>query len=245
MTSGITEPCGNSPESRRLLRRCVVLASLLAVLPTLAIHVNYLVAAFEGSVPWCNPYWDSCTSISATGRHGVAYYFFKATMIPMALLYGCYWSACNRYLNLRGYRKRHIMHLGSIAVTALLVYVIALGAVGDAFQLSRRIGIIFYFALTYLCQLLIANQLARLPRHSGFSLAQQTLLICILAIGLLTLILDSLMADYDAIEDAFEWLTALLLHLNFLLAALNWHALPELKAGDSLDVNQSPHPGKD
>lgn len=245
MNDKTSAPLDRLTEAQLLLRRCTLLAGLLAILPTLAIHGNYLIAAYEGSVPWCNPYWDSCTSISATGRHGIAYYVFKATMMPMALLYACYWFSCNRYLNLRGYKKRHIAHLGSIAVTALLVYVIALGAVGDGFQLSRRIGIIFYFTLTYLCQLLIASQLARLPRHSGFSFAQQSLLATILLIGLLTLLLDAVLSDYDAIEDAFEWLVALLLHLNFLLAALNWHALPAETPGNSLDVNQSPPSGND
>lgn len=209
-----------------LRQRVTILAVLLAVLPTLFIHSNYLIAAAEGGVPWCNPYWDSCTSISATGRSGIAFYFFKATMLPVAAVYWLYWINCNRILHLLGDYKQLIRYLGTTAVLALLVYVLALGAVGDAFQLSRRIGIILYFTLTYLCQLLIASKLIRVFPHVPALRLQQGLLGLILLVGLLTLALDGLMNDYDSVEDSFEWIIALLLHANFLVAAVFWKSFP-------------------
>lgn len=205
-------------------QRIAFLALLLALLPTLAIHLNYLLAASEGSVPWCVPYWESCTSISATGRNGLAYYFFKATMLPVAGLYWLYWLAAQRTLSDFGYQGKAIATLGTIAVIALVTYVLALGAVGDSFQLTRRIGIIFYFTFTYLCQLLILWQLNRLSIADPSRNMQLVLLLLILLIGLLTVVLDLVMSDYGAIEDAFEWVIALLLHSNFLLAAWGWRA---------------------
>ena len=89
-------------------------------------------------------------------------------------------------------------------------------------QLTRRIGIIFYFTFTYLCQLLILYQGRRLELPTANSARQAALLLLILCIGLLTLLLDGLMQDYDSVEDAFEWNIALLLHGNFLLAAIYW-----------------------
>jgi len=173
-------------------------------------------------VPWCMPYWDSCTSISATGRHGLAFYFFKLTMLPMAGLYWFYWRASHRVLSSHGYRGRAIVILGGIAAFALVAYVLALGAVGDGLQLTRRIGIIFFFTFTYLCQLLILWQLNRLAIADPSRSLQLGLLLLILAIGLTTVVLDIVLADYDSIEDAFEWGIALLLHGNFLLAAWGW-----------------------
>ena len=41
---------------------------VVALLPLAAIHLCYLLAAYLGHVPWCLPYVDSCTSISAAGR---------------------------------------------------------------------------------------------------------------------------------------------------------------------------------
>lgn len=204
-------------------QQTAMLALLLATLPTLAINLNYLIAAWQATVPWCNPYWDSCTSISATGREGAAFYFFKFTMLPIALLYWWYWQSASATLSGHGYQGRSIVLLGRIAVLALTVYVICLGLVGDNFQLARRIGIIFYFTLTYLCQLLILYQLGKLRVPHPGRRWQALLLLLILAIGLLTLALDAVRDDYDAMEDAFEWNIALLLHCNFLLAALGWY----------------------
>ena len=41
---------------------------LAALLPFFAVQFTYLVAAGHGLVDWCNPYIDSCSSISAAGR---------------------------------------------------------------------------------------------------------------------------------------------------------------------------------
>ncbi len=198
---------------------------LLFLLPSLVINVNYLIAASEGFVPWCNPYWDSCTSISATGRQGTAFFFFKATMLPLSLLYLYYWNQCARRLRGFGYERNTIRNLGFFAVAALVLYTLALGAIGDTFQLIRRIGIIFYFTLTYLCQLLVVYRLRTLGQKEVSQAWQLSLSLLILGIGVLTLFLDVLLPNYDDYEDAFEWNIALLVHLNFLLAAWGWHNL--------------------
>lgn len=211
-------------------KKAALWALLLATLPTLAINLNYLIAASEGYVPWCVPYWDSCTSISATGRHGTAFYFFKFTMLPIAGLYWLYWESAHRVLSAHGYRGGSIRILGRIAVFALIAYILALGAVGDSLQLTRRIGIIFYFTFTYLCQLLIIYRVNVMHMPISTGPWQLAMLLLILLIGLLTLVLDASLDNYDDMEDAFEWLIALLLHGNFLLAAAYWHRL-DLAAG--------------
>ena len=208
-----------------IYRRTALLALLLSTLPTLVINLNYLIAASDGAVPWCVPYWDSCTSISATGRQGLAFYFFKLTMLPLAVVYWVYWNSTYHALDAAGYLRRTIWTLGRIAVIALVAYVLALGLAGDALQLTRRIGIILFFTLTYLCQLLLVYRQIALGLKAPTQRWQLRLLLTVLLVGLLTLILDVGMDNYDSIEDAFEWLIALLLHINFLLAALTWRYL--------------------
>ena len=216
---------------RTLYEKCVpniaTTAALLFILPTVAININYLIAASEGFVPWCIPYWDSCTSISATGRHGTGFYFFKATMLPISLLYLHYWLQCSARLEASNNRQRWILYLGVFAVAALITYTLSLGAVGDNFQLIRRIGIIFFFTLTYLCQLLVIQRLDVLGVKNVVMQWQLRLCLLILGIGILTLCLDVLMSNYGDIEDAFEWVIALLVHINFLLATFSWKSLPE------------------
>ena len=67
---------------------------LAALLPFFAVQFTYLVAAGHGLVDWCNPYIDSCSSISAAGRKPPASYLFRATMLPAAVFMMAYWW-CN------------------------------------------------------------------------------------------------------------------------------------------------------
>jgi|TARA_B100002003_G_scaffold249382_1_gene285577 hypothetical protein len=204
----------------------IFLAALLAgILPFLIINSNYLIAASEGFVPWCVPYWDSCTSISATGHEGTGFYFFKATMIPMAFLYMWYWRLVKVKLTAFGYRGTAIPTLGIIASLALLCYTLALGAVGDSFSLTRRIGVIFYFTFVYLSQLLIVYRVGKLAIPDPSRLWQLLMCLLILSVGVSTLLLDALIDNYDDYDDAFEWVLALLLHVNFLLGAWGWRTL--------------------
>ena len=117
-----------------------------------------------------------------------------------------------------------IGNLGLIAALALLVYTIALGAVGDNFQVTRRIGIIFFFTFTYLNQLLIIYRLYKYEIEDPTKSMQLALSAVILGIGLTTLLLDANLSNYDEYEDAFEWILALLLHINFLIAYFGWRA---------------------
>lgn len=224
-----------SQQNKQPLISLAQTAALLFLLPSLAININYFIAASEGFVPWCNPYWDSCTSISATGRNGSAYFFFKATMLPISLLYLYYWNQCAFQLKRFGYTSNTIRNLGFFAVAALALYVVSLGAAGDSFRLARRIGIIFYFTLTYLCQLLIVYRLGVLGKKEDSQVWQSGLSLLILSIGVLTLFLDVLLPNYDDYENAFEWNIALLVHINFALAGWGWHNL-EQKQGMASSV---------
>ena len=193
--------------------------------PILAIHLTYLVSAYEGFVPWCFPYIDSCTSISATGRHGTAFFMFKGLMIPSAILLIVYWSLTFKWLKALGDRQvlaASVSTIGIVGALLLVVYVVALGAVGDEFRLQRRIGVIVYFTFTYLAQLLLVWRLGKL-RHDE---PTRKLLILtsyfLLATGLLTLLLDATIENYDDYEDAFEWVLALVIHLFFLITWKSW-----------------------
>ncbi|NKB32232.1 MAG: hypothetical protein GKR91_03965 [Pseudomonadales bacterium] len=209
-------------------RNIPFLALFLGLVPIIVINLNYMIAAAEEFVPWCVPYWDSCTSISATGREGSAFFFFKLTMIPIAFVYLLYWRASNNWLIAWGHAGKTISTLGLIASLALLVYTIALGAVGDNFQLTRRIGIILFFTFTYLNQLLIIYRLFSLEIPDPAKHMQLSLSLITLGIGILTLILDAVLFNYDDYEDAFEWILALLLHINFVIAYFGWKSTTQV-----------------
>ncbi len=210
-----------------------ILALLAAVLPFAAVHLTWLVAASHGLVEWCNPYIDSCTSISATGRHPPASYVFRATMLPAAVVLAMYWW-CN-YSWLRSLQPggagsrslRWMLALGLLACLGLVLYVTVLGESGVGWRLQRRAGTVLFFSFTFLSQLLFSAQLKvlapRLPQVQG--LARGMWLVCclLLALGVLTVVLqawDGVM--YKSVEDAFEWVLSLLIQTNFLLGYLVW-----------------------
>jgi len=229
--------------------RVQLIAILAALLPFAGVHITYLVAASYGHVDWCIPYIDSCTSISATGRQAPASFIFRATMLPSAIILMAFWWINHQWLKELAIRNkrdnpranRTMLILGILASLGLIAYVTVLGEVGRTWQLQRRAGVVLFFSFTYLAQLLFVAQLRNLTEdipQSSQRLVTGMLRICIslLALGILTVLLDMWNeAWYDGIEDAFEWILALLLQCNFLLAYLIWrrhlgpvHILPKV-----------------
>lgn len=210
-----------------------IIALLAAVLPFISVHLTWLVAAGHGLVEWCNPYIDSCTSISATGRHPPASYLFRATMLPAAVVLALYWW-CN-YSWLRSLQPpggsdrslRWMLVLGLLACLGLVLYVTVLGEAGAAWRFQRRAGTVLFFSLTFLSQMLLSVQLLalgpRLPQVQGLARGMWWICCLLLALGMLTVVLqawDGVL--YDSVEDAFEWVLSLLLQANFLLGYLVW-----------------------
>lgn len=203
----------------------ISLPLFIGMFPIVVINMTYLISAYEGYVPWCIPYWDSCTSISATGRHGMAYYIFKGTMIPAAMLLMWYWIMAARKLNRFGRTVHVIPVIGVIGAIFLIVYTLALGATGDTFRLQRRIGIIIFFTFTYLAQLLFTSRVKKLALADPTLPIQLMLCTIVLSMGILTLLLDVTLESYDNYEDAFEWVIALLLQCYFIVSHWSWKNL--------------------
>ncbi|PAV24773.1 hypothetical protein C8D92_103211 [Tamilnaduibacter salinus] len=202
------------------------LALTAALVPMITIHLTFLVSVLENHVPWCIPYWDSCTSISRTGRYGTSYFLFKGTMLPGALLGIGMWTL-NRFwlesLGGHGRGRLWLPWLGLVAGVSLAGYTVALGHEGEGFNLIRRIGVVLYFSLSFIAELLISAQLRAIPgwRKTG----QRLLWLCelTLAVGILSVILHGTVYEfYSTVDDAFEWVLALLINAHALWLALLW-----------------------
>lgn len=203
------------------------LAWAVALLPILTVHISYLLAASYGQVEWCVPYWDSCTSISATGRQMPAKFVFKMGMIPAALLTVVFWWGLWRWCQFVLAQKDTLVMpiLGSLAAVFLIQYTLALGEVGDGYRFLRRTGVVLTFALTFIAQVLFVRRLKSLSQkvleYRVWYLRMIRLLLLLLAIGMTSVMLDAVLGDaYDKIEDAFEWWMALFLNGFFILVAV-------------------------
>jgi hypothetical protein len=202
------------------------LALAAGLLPLLTIHATFAISVLEGHVELCMPYWDSCTSISRTGRYGTSYFIFKGTMLPAALLGILFWWLNSRWLRQLGVHSSGVAWipwLGLVASVALGAYTMALGHEGDGFNLIRRIGVVLYFSLTFICELLVSAGLRSHPlwKHTGMRLLN--LCQITLGVGILSVTLEGVLpAFHDTREDAFEWILALLINLHALWLAFLW-----------------------
>jgi len=217
------------PASGQLTRlKLSSIALLVAVLPFVAVHFSYLLSAWQGYVEWCVPYWQGCTSISGTGRHGAAYFVFKGLMIPGAVLMGFYWWLNYQWLLLQGDKaqrqRRLILILGLIASAGLILYCVVLGSIGDIYRTQRRIGVVLYFGLTFLAQLLMTYRLSKLaqPALRSAYLCQLTICCGMWGLGIIHLVLEIVAPDLDAIDDIIEWNFALLVMAYYAGSSWVW-----------------------
>ncbi|MDA7946124.1 MAG: Frag1/DRAM/Sfk1 family protein [Hyphomicrobiaceae bacterium] len=205
---------------------------VVALLPFTAIHVCYLIAASQGHVPWCIPYVDACTAISATGRQSPESHVFRAAIIPSGTLMLVYWVLVSAWLktllNRMAALRRTMVCFGLIAGLGLIAYATVLGEIGDGFTLQRRIGVRLFFGFTVLAQLLMAiqvdaasrqNPALELARAAHFLLAVSA---ATFLLGLISLVLWALYAGFDHIEHAFAWWLALLVLLHPLTVFVIW-----------------------
>jgi hypothetical protein len=197
------------------------LALLTGLLPFCVVNLAYLGSASAGHVPWCFPYLEGCTSISSTGRYGLGYFFFKAGMIPAALVMGAFWIACRKWLlavgDVDGRTVRVMACLGCISAAFLILYTVFLGSKGDSYHFMRRTGVIIYFSFSYLAQLMLLGRLRRLQATKRIAVpdyiltGKLTILIGLLVIGLGSIPISNFVVDKRRPENAVEWTYALLM----------------------------------
>lgn len=208
------------------------LAIVVAALPFIAANLCFLISASQGHVEWCIPYLHGCTSISASGRNGIAYFVFKAIMLPTTVLMMLYWLAHYRWMELAGdtslRARRAILTMGIVAPLGLVLYTTVLGSVGDLYFLQRRIGIVLYFALTFFAQLLLTHRvhlLASVARDARLAQAYRLKfsLVCLMwGLGLVHLFFEVTRPEFDEIDDIIEWNFALLTTLFYASSYWLW-----------------------
>ena len=185
-----------------------------------------------GHVPWCFPYIDSCTSISAVGRESPESYIFRASVIPTAIFMMVYWRLSCEWLQTLGsdmtIRNRVMFYLGLAASIGLILYATVLGSVGQEFYVQRRIGVTIFYICTFLAQILMTWQLGALVNSRSFVIAARIfrilvwICVTVALLGLVSLFLWAFYDGHDRVDDAFEWVLTLLIQLHIFITYFAW-----------------------
>ncbi|MDH5277299.1 MAG: hypothetical protein OEW88_12825 [Gammaproteobacteria bacterium] len=204
------------------------------LLPLVVVHTCYLISVQGGHIPGCVPYLSGCTSISAAGRYGTAYFVFKGGMIPAAVIMATYWVLCRQWLVSLGAgdsaAPRAMLALGLISAAFLVLYTVYLGSKGDFYNLMRRYGVNVHLSFGVLAQILFTRELTRLPASARRTvprwIIRNKLVVVgsLLALGFLSIPVGNFMPDKDRAENVIEWLFAALMAGYYLLTACAWRA---------------------
>ncbi len=205
------------------------LGFVCGILPIAVVHACLAISLAEGHVPVCNPYVDGCTSISATGRNGTAWFVFKAGMLPAAALMAIFFVRCARLLEARGIDRTKklgwLPGVGVAAGAALALYTVFLGVDGEILRLLRRSGAVLYFGLSALAQFLLLAIIweTRSSTHGLPTWLKPSLLAAaglLLVVGLGSIPVKQFLVDPDALENAIEWNYAFIMMAPYLLVAV-------------------------
>jgi hypothetical protein len=200
-----------------------ILPVIAALAPLVGINLAYWIGVNADVIPSCIPYFDGCTSISATGRYLPGSLLFRAVMLPQAVILLVTWYLCAlwiRSLAAASKAPRTVLVAGFVGALALIIYVTFLGTKVPIYEFMRRFGIYFYFIGTVVAQLAVSFALLpRLPRH-----AHLMLVICAVpfVLGILNLVLKSVLADADMAENQIEWIAALAMQAWFFVLYFAW-----------------------
>lgn len=117
--------------------------------------------------------------------------------------------------------------MGIVASVGLFFYTLALGKIGDEFRMQRRVGVILFYALTFINQCLLCVIVSSIfSKCAGFKSLVYGMFLIIFAVFLFAVsavVISSYNSQvYDSIEDAFEWWVTLLQCLFVLVLATIW-----------------------
>jgi len=208
------------------------LAYTVGIVPILVVYASYFIAVNHGHVPACIPNLEGCTSISSVGRHSPESLFFRATMIPAAVLMALYWLSYRQWLiKIQGQtitQHNILLFLGLVSSAFLVVYTVALGHIGETYALQRRIGVTLFFSCGLLAQLLAANLVwKRVLRGSlvlPYGIHKCLLLVCglMLLAGLAVAPMSLIFPGVSQIDNIIEWNFAVLMYLYFVVTGVMW-----------------------
>jgi len=194
---------------------------ITALLPLIGINIAYWVGVEHGNLPSCIPYFDGCTSISATGRYPPGDRLFRAVMLPQSA-----WLVLTWYFAVHWLRSvkpgtkaaSTILVAGVVGAIALIIYISYLASNDPFYEVMRRYGIYLYFLGTAVAQLALTLALER----SRLQRAMFWVIVTPFALGLFNFAQKAVMSPLNNFENRIEWISAVFMQVWFVLLYLAW-----------------------
>ena len=213
---------------------------ILGILAIFAGNLAFLISASEGYLELCFPYLEGCSSISKSGREGLAQILFKMIVLPVMTLLIVYWSISWNFLKTlvpqSKVQNMLILFLGILGSFFGILYTSFLGHEGDFYQLLRRFGIYFFFLGTYFAQVIEVKQLLKIAEFKNFVFLKSMKFLTFL-IGFVVLVsvpFYAFIEDDDWLENILEWNITFLVFFYFILCSPLWKRI-ELKMNVKLE----------
>lgn len=195
-----------------------------ALLPIITTNLCYVISASQDLIPHCLTYLQGCTSISATGRNGIAYWLFKATMLPHAWILWMFWRVFAQRLAADAKHEepstRAMLRFGHLGAAFLVLYVIFLGADNDIYRLLRRYGVFVFFIGTFVAMSLASRMLYRRQPRPWPATILVGLCAAMLLLGLAEIPLGKFGLNDHQAENIIEWNFGLLMQIWFFVTWL-------------------------
>lgn len=227
-----------------------ILPLIAAAAPLVAVTLAHWLSVQNGILPACIPYFDGCTSISATGRHPPGSFVFRAVHLPLTTVLAVVWFFAFMWLGgtqQKRYRKRRftLLFSGLIAAIALVIYVTFLGTTEPIYEFMRRGGIYFYFLGTAVAQVLTSTAVNAHAKISENQALQRISLwmfgLCLLpfALGILNFMLKAILENPFSVENQIEWLASLSMQAWFVTLYFAWRETGFDVSVNGLDQRES------
>lgn len=187
----------------------VLLYFIVIGTPVLLI-ITYLVAAWQGHVPWCFPPIQGCTDITHTGLNPPESYIFRMGLIPIATFMGFLFYFFKEWLEaLAGGPSRNARIAFYLAVASSVCLVAGTSFIQGSAQTHWTLHTIFaslFFVLMLISQILYTYEERRLRPGTEKTASRIRLGANLVQIFLLLMILFQLITGIGITGSAFEWL---------------------------------------
>jgi len=156
---------------------------------------------------------------------------FRAVMLPQAAVLAFLWhfgASWLQSLEPQGKSQLLVRVAGFTGALALVLYLAFLGTKTPFYDFMRRFGVYFYFLGTAVAQVTLALATRRIASVSSVPELRQIAIVllwlCMLpfALGILNLVLKSVLADPDFVENRIEWIAAILMQAYFIVLYFAW-----------------------